>query len=88
MTGDEIGMSENLRIFDSHAKSFLHLGAGFLEFAVGRQRPGVAIEGENILAALDFAFRDCESLRGLMGVVNIVGDQFVVGIVGDVGLFE
>ena len=85
MLGDEFGVRKNLRIFDSDLKRELDLLIRRFIVSIGRQSPGIAIEREDVPAARDLAFGDIESLPRLMRVIGIVSNQFMVGIVGDIG---
>ena len=82
---DNAGVHQNFRILDSHLKGLLDLRIRRFIIAGGRERPGIAIERENVLAAFDLAFGDFESFRRLMRVIDVISNQLVVGIVGDVG---
>ena len=60
----------------------LHFGAGLDVVSTGRKRPRIRIESEGIVAAGQFLAGDLQGLRRLAGVIHVVRDQFVIGVVG------
>jgi hypothetical protein len=52
--------------------------------SLGRERPGVGVQSESIVAAGKFLPGDLQGLGRLVRVVNIVGDQLMIRVVGNV----
>jgi hypothetical protein len=85
---DEAGVVKQLGIFDADGQSALDFGLGLGIVAGCRQRPGMRVEGEDVMAARKFLLSEVQGLGGLFGIVGVVGDELVIGVVGERGLGE
>ena len=71
-----------VQIFHSDCQGGLDLFVRFGIIARARQCPRVGIECEDIVTAGDLAARNFDGLGRIFGVVDVIGDQFPVGVIG------
>ena len=78
-------MREHFGVANSDGERGFNLLAPLGVLVITVERPGVSVEGEDVVATRDFASGNFEGLRRIVSVVGVVEDQLVVRVVADIG---